>query len=390
MKKLLCVCIFIFFCCVAFAQAPGKILFVIDSIPIMQDPEEWNQLQPEDIAQVNIVSNKDSLRQLGWEQLDGITYIFTRAYIERPDSIRRIPSLRQMVMQDGAWHFHGAPYTGKYIDYLNSGRIEDEGYLVDGKLNGVLTVYYIDGGKKSVANYVEGVLEGEREEYYKNGALMQSTNFHDGKMEKISGAWFLNGQVMNEAKPKKRTEYDTLVSFYSTGKIRSTVLIKNKTAVRTKKDQDLAYYNTMFYQSVNSGDLKTANKLLFKSWLLDSTSIESHFRQGYLYTKEFRFDDAIDEFDRALTIEPLMREALAHRGLARIKKYQQLKAGPQNRIELKIGVEDLASMAEADREKTCNDLLLADTLDTTDHFIRKLVPQVLLAYCRNHHGERQK
>src|SRR4051812_39257123 len=351
MKKLLCVCSFVCFFLGALAQAPGKILYVIDSIPVMQDPEDWNQLQPENIALINIVNNKDSMKQLGWEQLDGITYIFTRAYLERPDSLRRIPSLKQMVMQDGSWHFHGERYTGKYIDYLNNGRIQDEGYLADGKLHGQLTVYYIDGGKKSVTNYVEGVPEGERMEYYKNGALMQSTNFHEGKVVRISGSWHMNGQLMSEHKPQKQTQYDTVITYYSTGKMESQVLVKNKIAVRTKRDQDLAYYNTMFYQSVNSGDLKNANKLLFKSWLLDSTSADSHFKQGYLYTREFRFDDAIEEFNNALTIEPLLRQALAHRALAAIRKYQQLKAGHQNITELTIGVEDLFSIPDADQKK---------------------------------------
>jgi tetratricopeptide (TPR) repeat protein len=227
-------------------------------------------------------------------------------------------------------------------------------------------------------------------EYYKNGAPMQSTMFHEGRMVQISGAWYMNGQEMSEAKPRRQTGYDTVVVYYSTGKIKAQNLVKNKIAVREKKDDDLAYYNTMFYQTVNSGDLKNANKLLYKSWLLDSTSIESHFRQGYLYTKEFRFDDAIEEFDKALALEPLMRESLAHRGLARIKKYQQLTVGIQNRTELKIRVEDLASIPETDRQKICSDLLLADALDTTDHFIRKLVPQELLAYCRMQREKKER
>src|SRR3954471_14263738 len=116
MKKLFCFSFFIFYCCAAFAQGNRKMLFVIDSIPLMQDPEDWNQLQPVDISEINVISNKDSIKQLGWEQVESITYIFTRAYRERPDSLKRIPSLKQMVMENGAWHLNGQPYTGRYID----------------------------------------------------------------------------------------------------------------------------------------------------------------------------------------------------------------------------------------------------------------------------------
>lgn len=383
MKKMLCFSVLVFSWCAAFEQSTPKMLFVIDSIPLIHDPEEWNQLMPEDIAEISVLSNKDSLNRVGWGELDGITYIFTKAYRERPDSLKRIPSLKQMVMQNGAWHLDGRAYTGPYIDYLYNGRIQDEGNLRDGKLNGQLTVYYINGAIKSVARYVDGTPEGERTEYYKNGALMQSSRFREGKMEKGARAWFINGQAMSEIKPKNKTGYDTVVIYYSTGKIQAEKLVKNKVAVRTKKDDDLAYYNTMFFQSVNTVDVINANKLFYRIWMLDSTSADSHFKQGYLYAKEFRFDDAIEEYDKALRIEPLLREALVHRGLARIKKYRHIKAGVNNGMEFNVGLDDLLLVPDADREKVCKDLVLADALDVTDNFVRKLVPQALLKYCGN-------
>ena len=147
---MLCFSVLVFSWCAAFEQSTPKMLFVIDSIPLIHDPEEWNQLMPEDIAEISVLSNKDSLNRVGWGELDGITYIFTKAYRERPDSLKRIPSLKQMVMQNGAWHLDGRAYTGPYIDYLYNGRIQDEGNLRDGKLNGQLTVYYINGAIKSV------------------------------------------------------------------------------------------------------------------------------------------------------------------------------------------------------------------------------------------------
>jgi hypothetical protein len=40
-----------------------KILFVIDSIPILNDPEEWNPIDPTDIADITVVKDKDSLKR---------------------------------------------------------------------------------------------------------------------------------------------------------------------------------------------------------------------------------------------------------------------------------------------------------------------------------------
>src|SRR4051812_37794924 len=81
----------------SFGQATSeKMLFIIDSIPLINNPEDWNTITNDNIADIAIVRNKDSLKQLGWAQLDGITYIFTKAYRSRPDSLKRIPSLKQL------------------------------------------------------------------------------------------------------------------------------------------------------------------------------------------------------------------------------------------------------------------------------------------------------
>src|SRR3954469_15987976 len=85
-----------------FGQANNeKMLFIIDSIPLINNPEDWNPITNEDIADITVLRNKDSLKQLGWAQLDGITYIFTKVYRNRPDNQKRIPSLKQMENRNG-------------------------------------------------------------------------------------------------------------------------------------------------------------------------------------------------------------------------------------------------------------------------------------------------
>ncbi len=144
---------------------------------MINNPEDWNPVSNEDIADFSVVKNKDSLKQLGWGRLDGITYIFTKAYRARPDSVKRIPSLQQMVLKDELWLLNDTPYSGQYIDYFNSGYIQDEATLLDGKLNGKLIVYFKSGAVKSVANYKNGMPQGFVMQYYKNGALMEKTQY---------------------------------------------------------------------------------------------------------------------------------------------------------------------------------------------------------------------
>ncbi len=158
---------------------------------MINNPEDWNPVSNEDIADFSVVKNKDSLKLLGWGKLDGITYIFTKAYRARPDSVKRIPSLKQMVLKNEVWLLNNAPYIGRYIDYYNSGHFKDEGTIDDGKLNGKLIVYFKSGTVKSLLDYKNGLLDGLMAQYYKNGALMTKTHYAEGKGDGIFENYFI-------------------------------------------------------------------------------------------------------------------------------------------------------------------------------------------------------
>jgi antitoxin component YwqK of YwqJK toxin-antitoxin module len=367
-----------FFCVInLLAQPLGKVLFVIDSIPQLTDPEPWNQIFQDDISDISIIKNKDSLRMLGWHDLDAITYIFTKEYRNRPDSIKKIPSLNKMVMKNGAWYLHDVIYSGKYIDYYNNGKIQNEGVLLHGKLNGKLIVYFKNGNKKSVTDYKDGTIHGTWTFFYKNGMLMEKREYVEGRM-KSSTMYFINGQPRQEVKDNKQ------ILYFSTGKINMILDAKAGTYPRTRRDESIGYYTGMYYQSLSAGDFKAANKNFYQLWLLDSTNIETYYKEGFLLLRESRFDDAIDEFDRALAKEPMMREALTYRAIARIKKYKcsRLKLYPKDSKDISLAVEDLFTIPGDDLAKICQDLQLADDLDQTDLLVKQQVPEQMINFCR--------
>jgi antitoxin component YwqK of YwqJK toxin-antitoxin module len=383
MKKILLL-FTVFFCLInLLAQPSGKVLFVIDSIPQLTDPEPWNQIVQNDISDISIIKDKDSLRMLGWQDLDAITYIFTKEYRNRPDSIKKIPSLKQMVMKNSAWYLHDVIYSGKYIDYYNNGKIQNEGTLLDGKLNGQLIVYFRNGNKKSVTDYKDGAIHGTWTFFYKNGMIMEKREYREDRM-KTSTRYFINGQPLVQLKPKKQTDYDTSIVYFSTGKINHIAYTKTAAHPRTRRDESIGYYIGMFYQSLSIGDFKAANKNFYQLWLLDSTNIDTYFKEGILLVRECRFDEAIAEFDKALAKEPLMREALTERAIARIKKHKfsRLKIYPKDSKDIPLLVEDLFTIPEEELVKICQDIRLADDLDQTDLVVKQEVPEQIINFCR--------
>jgi len=366
-----------------FAQDSTKTLFIIDSIPVINDPEPWNSITKEDIGDVTILKNQDSIKSLGWQDVDKLIFVFTKAYRSRPDSIKRIPSLRQMKQYDGIWHFKDKVYTGKYIDYYNNGSIEDEGNLLNGILNGDLIIYRKNGIKKTVAHYKDGKLHGSRSEYYPNGAVNNITTYINGKWTRFQKDYFINGELRYELRQKRKTLYDTSVYYYSNGNIKKMRLLINGILAPNRKAEDLDYYESRFFQSLNAVRLKEANKYFYKLWLVDSTSNDTYFKEGLLLLKEFHYDEAIKAFDKAITMEPLMAEALAHRALARLKKYKysSVNVFSKDFKESWLTVHDIMSIAESEQNKICGDLHLAREVEVNVNYVQTVVPFPILDYC---------
>lgn len=353
-----------------------KVLFIIDSIPLYSDPEYWDPISGDDIADMTVIRNKDALKLLGWEDPDVVKYVFTKAYRNRPDSIKRIPSLKQMKMISDSWYFHDTIYSGKYIDYYNNGQIQDEGNLLYGKLNGVLIVYFKNGNKKTVAHYSDGLLNGKWIEYYKNGLPAYERMYTAGKAQRSHKMYFINGQIQEELRLKKETRNDTLIKYYSTGAVKQMKYTMTGVFTPDKKETDINYYTTFFNKSIDAGDIKAANKNFYHIWLLDSTSNETYFNEGFLFFKEGRYDRAIAAFDLALVKEPLMREALLYRGYSRFKKY----ADSNNTF---LDLETMRSVPNEALGMICEDLSKADGIGPGDDYVKKRVPVAVLNYCRS-------
>jgi tetratricopeptide (TPR) repeat protein len=373
----------------AFGQSTkNTMLYIIDSIPNWQSQRSWNPVLKDDIADMRTITGKDTLEQSGYGDYKGVTYIFTKEYRKRPDSLKSILSLKQMEFINDAWHWHGMPYYGKFINYSNDGKIMNEGVLFEGRLNGGLKTYFRNGNIKTVANYEDGILDGVSNDYYSNGTLLKTTEFVKGKEKPVRKTYFINGQLQSEIKPKQDSRYDTLFIYYSTGKIKQIRLMKKGEVILTKKQEDTHYYGGMFYKNLYLRNMRLANKFYMELLMLDSTNIDTYFSGGMLMLEESRFDRAIAEFDKVLALEPMMKEALLNRALGRIKKHLPLKAKEmQGNSHINFTVEEIATIPIDEQEKICKDLLQAGYLDDNETVVRKKIPEAILKYCRQGNGQ---
>jgi hypothetical protein len=184
------VCLLSALCLNAFGQEPEeRFLYVVDSIPILEDPEEGEgTLSENEIETITVVTNPGEIAKLGYKDLDKLIFIITKEYAKRPQDVRSIPTTKEMERRDGKWYLRNSasPYNGRFIDYYYNGRIQGEGVLKEGVLHGIRTVYHQNGNRKYFRTYVNGVLEGDTEDYFSNGQIHQKGYFKNGKNE---GLW---------------------------------------------------------------------------------------------------------------------------------------------------------------------------------------------------------
>jgi len=291
----------LFTCFAQNAKKEESILYVVDSIPIINDPDESSgTLKNEDVDHLQVVTNPEQIKARGYTDIDKIIFITTKEFTKRPEEIKKIPTTKQMERKDGVWYLKNSttPYSGRFIDYFLNGKIAGEGTLKDGIADGTRTVYYENGNKSFFRIYVNGVANGYSEEYFPDGKLKQKGSFKDGKDD---GTW---------------------IEYYSTGGIKRQTNFKNTEPDMSKDEKKFYDLQNKAVELIQGEDYKGAIKKLDEAEKLYSKYADLYFYRGTAKLDNFDFDNAVLDFDKAIELEPMYMEALANRAFARIRKYE--------------------------------------------------------------------
>ena len=336
-----------------------RILYVVDSVAIMEDPKENDgNLSENEVETMTIVTDKAEIEKQGYKDYDKLIYIITKEYAKRPEEIKRIPSFNKMVKNTNKWSLIGAstPYSGPFIDYYYNGKKKREGFLKDGRLNGFRTSYYLDGQKKSFANFSDGNEDGEYLVYFTNGQLQQQEFFKDGKPDGLWKAW------------------------YSTGILKNQMEYKNGKTIASKEDEKIDNYFTKGTQSQQEGNYKAAIKFYNKAIELNPNFSELYFHRSRAYLYDLQFDQAIIDCNKAIEIEPLYKEAYSNRAFTRIRKFElsgNRVLSKNSEITVLAGKNKTEIPAD-EKEKICNDLKRGFELGDTQAMIKDAIKE----YCK--------
>jgi antitoxin component YwqK of YwqJK toxin-antitoxin module len=360
MKILFTTLLFIFFSVFAFAQeAEERTLYVVDSIPIIDEPEEgFSSLSEEDIHEITVVTNKAAIEQYGYKDLDKIILITTKAYASRSTDLKQIPSTKAMERIDGWWHLINSPtpYSGPFIDYFLNGKKQGEGNFKEGVIEGTRTVYYSDGKKNFQRNYSNGIENGEAEQYFSNGQLKYKGVFKDGKE---NGRW---------------------EEWYSTGKLKRLTEFKAGKAMPSKEQEKYHTLLSKANQQFRDGSYQGSVKTLDKAIEMDPNYSDAYFERGTAYFYDLKFDEAIKDYNKALELEPLHIKALSNRAFARIRKYEFKGSRTLSKTGgvTVMASKDKVEIPKEEQEQICSDLMKGYQLGDK----KQMIIDAIETYCK--------
>ena len=106
----------------------------------------------------------------------------------------------EFVGKNGVLYEKGSakPYTGKKIDYYESGKIEVEMQIVDGLANGNYITYYEDGTTKETGVLKNNMFNSEYKKYYPNGNLQLEYFCSNGVINGIVKGYYETGKLKAE------------------------------------------------------------------------------------------------------------------------------------------------------------------------------------------------
>ena len=108
---------------------------------------------------------------------------------------------------------------GSYTSYFSDGAVNETSNYVDGKLDGLRTIFYPNGKEEIVERYEMDVMNGPYLVYHDNGNLKQVVNFYDGVMSGPLKVFYADGTLKEEVTMVDNNENGPFKEFYPNGNV---------------------------------------------------------------------------------------------------------------------------------------------------------------------------
>lgn len=229
-------------------------------------------------------------------------------------------SLDDLHRVDGLWTKMGesSPFSGEFIEKFESGKTKGIGTFKDGLVEGERITYYENGNKAMERNYKKGDADGFAKEYFENGNVEQEGEFKGGKEIGIWTVYYETGEKYVTLNFENGVQHGDYMEYSKDGQLLRKLYFING---RASYSDDFIKYTEEALELSRQFKNEEAIKLYDKAIEINPTVAQAYFNRGACKGNNFDFEGAIKDYDKAIELNPNYMEAYGNRGNAKINMY---------------------------------------------------------------------
>jgi len=301
-------------------QTTNTPLIIVDG----KEGVDINSISPESVDSIVVLKDQSAVEKYGEKGKNGVIIVTTKlnqagkvdsSLDEKEGS--DITNIKDLKRINGLWTKKGekTAYTGKIIEYFKNGKVKSTGEFKNGLIHGLRTVYYENGNKDFERNYINGIENGASIEYYPNGQVRQEVYFKNGREDGIGKLFYENGQVQAILTHSNGVQHGDYFEYTPDGKLIAQYYFVYGTASYSPEFMELGRQALVLSRQFKNEE---AIVLYDKAIELNPTVAQAYFNRGACKGNIFDYEGAIEDYDKAIELNPKYMEAYANRGNAKI------------------------------------------------------------------------
>lgn len=229
-------------------------------------------------------------------------------------------NINDLERKDGLWTKKGekTAFSGEFIETYENGETKGTGNFLNGQLEGLRIQYFENGNKRTEKYYKASYPHGIAKEFYENGTLKQMGEFVDNKENGIWTIYYETGEKHVESTLVNGVQQGDYFEYSKEGKLLVKYYFVNGKASYSSEFVELTKQALELSRQFKNEE---AIKLYDKAIELNPTVAQAYFNRGACKGNNFEFEAAIKDYDKAIELNPEYMQAYGNRGNAKINMF---------------------------------------------------------------------
>jgi tetratricopeptide (TPR) repeat protein len=221
---------------------------------------------------------------------------------------------------EGLWTKKGekTAFNGTFIETFENGKTKGTGSFVNGQLEGQRIQFFENGQKRTEKFYKASYPHGISKEFYENGILKQMGEFLDNKENGIWTVYYETGEKHVESTFVKGVQQGNYMEYSKEKKLLVKYYFVDGKANYSDEFLKLTKQAVELSRQFKNDE---AIKLYDKAIELNPTVAQAFFNRGACKGNNFDFAGAVKDYDKAIELNPEYMEAFGNRGNAKINMF---------------------------------------------------------------------